>query len=188
MSDFTSAKPKDSDSVSALQPTAVPATSQNAAFPSTEDDYEDERIKPQNDKKIIESASAHETETVPTLGQLTRSTAQAIQRLYKEKLGHSPRRVTCHLIANKLIVWAEGSLTKAERLLSRIGLGKAKALRESLDSVLRQDLIDTIEQRLKVKVVTLLTDTCQESDCTAIVVLLSEQPAIRVSKHTVQYF
>ena len=119
-------------------------------------------------------------ESLPTIGQLMRTTAQALQRLYREQLDHSPKRVTCHLVADKLVVWMEGSITGTEKLLAKFGDDQLQMVRSSIDRAIRQPIVSVIEQHLKVKVVTLMTDTCYRQECTGLLVLLSATPQVRL--------
>ena len=54
---------------------------------------------------------------LPSCGELERSVGQAIQKSYRQHLGHLPTRVSCHLFADKLSVWIEDSLTPVESIL-----------------------------------------------------------------------
>ena len=200
MSDFTSEKSTDSEAPLA-QPEHEKPFHQASLYQSPADTQQADTQQSDNCHKVTRSTDlsvpTESTENVdstdgtddmlPTIGQLTRATAQAIQRFYKEKLSHSPRRVTCYLLGDKLFVWAEGSLTKVERLLSQIEGDKAEKLRQSIDRTVRQELLETIEQQLKVEAITLLTDTCQQHNCTTVVVLLAQQPTVRVAKHLTRY-
>lgn len=54
---------------------------------------------------------------LPSCGELERSVGQALQKAYRQYLGHLPSRVSCHLFANKLSIWIENSLTPVESIL-----------------------------------------------------------------------
>lgn len=121
-------------------------------------------------------------DSLATVGQLMRSTAQAIQRLYRDRLGHTPSRVTCDLLKDKLLVWADNSVTPTERVLYQSGSSELTAVNVAIKSNMRGSVIDIIERHLKVKVVTLLSDACYEHECTAIVALLSDPPQTRPTR------
>ena len=111
-----------------------------------------------------------------------RSTAQAIQHLYRDRLGHTPSRVTCNLINDKLIVWAEDSITRPEQILHASDSDQLLAVSSAVKQGLRDALVQVIEKHLSVKVVTLLSDICYERKCTAMVVHLASTPRTRSSR------
>ncbi|MGL6340107.1 MAG: Na-translocating system protein MpsC family protein, partial [Waterburya sp.] len=41
---------------------------------------------------------------LPTSGQLERTLAQSIQKLYRQELKHSPSKITCQLFGNQLAI------------------------------------------------------------------------------------
>jgi len=113
-----------------------------------------------------------------------RATAQAVQRFYRVQLGHSPSRVTCHVVADKLVIWAENSVTNIEKLLYQFDAPQLEGIRRVVDGVCRQQLIDIIEQKLGVEVTTLVVDTCYEQECTGLIVALASQPKVRSSRQS----
>ena len=61
--------------------------------------------------------TAKKRSELPSCGELERRVGQALQKAYRQSLGHLPSRVTCHLFANKLSVWIENSITPVESIL-----------------------------------------------------------------------
>lgn len=122
---------------------------------------------------------------LPTVGQLMRSTAQAIQHLYRDDVGHTPSRVTCHLVKDKLLVWAENSITRPEQMLFESNSSQLSAVSLAIKSSLKEALTKTVEDKLKVKVITLLSDVSYEQNCTAMVMLLSQSPSVRPTSHRI---
>ena len=121
--------------------------------------------------------------SLPTIGQLMRATAQSVQRLYRTQLGHSPSRVTRHMVADKLSIWAEISVTHIEKLLYQFDDVQLESVRAVIDSVCRPQLIDIVEEKLGVKVITLVSDTCYDQECTGLIVALSDHPQVRSSRN-----
>ncbi|HSM80461.1 MAG TPA: Na-translocating system protein MpsC family protein, partial [Nodosilinea sp.] len=79
----------------------------------------------------------------PTLGQLQRNLAQQFQRLYREQLNHSPGKITCQIIEEKLLLVIEDSVTKPEQLLVDDGQAElAEQIREDLTTALRPQIIE----------------------------------------------
>ena len=137
----------------------------------------------QSDLEQSNSAEHKNGSTLLTVGQLMRSTAQSIQHLYRDRLGHTPSRVTCDLIDNKLLVWAEDSVTRPEQVLSDVGSRQLLAVSIAIKEGLKTPLIALIERHLRVKVVTLFSDVCYQQKCTAMVVLLANPPRVRSSRN-----
>lgn len=111
-----------------------------------------------------------------------RSVAQSVQHLYRDRLGHTPSRVTCDLVNDKLLIWAENSISRPEQMLAMLGSAQLPAVSTTLRQGLRAALIEIVERTLKVKVTTLLSDICYEQNCTVMVVLLASSPRVRPSR------
>lgn len=120
---------------------------------------------------------------LPTIGQLMRATSQGVQRLYRTQVGHAPSRVTCHIASDKLMIWAENSVTRIEKLLYQFDREQLERVHQVVDSVCRPQLVEIIEQTLGVKVEALICDTCYEKECTGVVALLSAQPQVRSNRN-----
>lgn len=121
-------------------------------------------------------------EILPTTGQLMRATAQAIQQLYHTQLGYAPRRVTCHLVAGKLVAWLEGSITPVESSVANDRKERFQQVRSAINNILRRKLIQALEKNLQVEVKTLLIDDCCEQNCTGMIALLANSPRVRPSR------
>lgn len=119
---------------------------------------------------------------LPTTGELMRSVSQSVQRLYRDELGHRTERVTCNLVADKLLIWIEGSVNSVTRLLRRKAAVDVQPLHDALQQVIHQRVACIVEEQLKVEVITLVSDTCYEKECTGLIVWLSKLPAVRIAK------
>ena len=119
---------------------------------------------------------------IPTAGELMRSVSQSVQRFYREELDHKTERVTCNLVADKLIIWIEGSVNSVTRLLRRQSAADIQSLHDVLQQVIHQRVATIVENQLQVKVITLVSDTCYEKECTGLIVWLSALPTVRVAK------
>ena len=134
------------------------------------------------DLAISQEGSQHEGKRLPTNGELMRSVSQAVQRLYRDELTHKTERVTCNLVADKLVIWIEGSVNSVVKLLRREAQSDVQALSNTLQQVIHQRVVDIVEDQLQVKVITLVSDTCYEKDCTGLIVWLAALPDTRVAK------
>lgn len=139
--------------------------------------------------------TAPKPSSLPSCGELERSTGQAIQKAYRQHLGHLPTHVSCHLFANRLSIWIENSLTPVENILfssepspqpSKAQPASdspdpkyAQAVRFAIDQALERRLGQVIEGCLDVNVLTLIAGTSYEQKCTSLTALLSETPTVR---------
>lgn len=117
---------------------------------------------------------------LPTQGQLQRQLSQKFQRLYREQLDHSPGKITCQIIDEKLLLVIEDSVTKPEQLLAEQGESDlAEKVREDLSMALRPQIVELVESNLERQVVDILTDATLDTGRTGVVIILSEPPAVR---------
>ncbi len=162
-------------------------------------------LKPNSDQNQVStenSFAAPKASSLPSCGELERSIGQAIQKAYRQHLGHLPAQVSCHLFANRLSIWIEDSLTPVETILflsdaasvpsspavspleaqsssSSPDSEYAQAVRFAIDQALEQRLSKVIERYLDVSVLTLIAGTCYEQKCTSLTALLSDTPTVR---------
>lgn len=122
------------------------------------------------------------TETLPTNGQLMRATAQAIQQLYHKQLGYAPRRVTCHIVAGKLVAWLEDSITPVESFVASVKKERFQQVRSVINNILREKLRQVLKESLQVEVKAVLIDDCCEQNCTGMIALLASSPRVRPSR------
>ncbi|MGP1386729.1 MAG: DUF2294 domain-containing protein [Thainema sp.] len=119
-------------------------------------------------------------DTRPTAGQLERSLSQQIQALYREELGHCPKRIICQLFESKLAIILEGSITQPEKFLANDGQKElAGQVRDRIDEAIRPQLKDLVEEVLGVPVVDILSDATLETERTGLIVVLDEIPTVR---------
>jgi uncharacterized protein YbcI len=117
---------------------------------------------------------------LPTLGQLQRRLTQRFQRLYRDKLNHTPGKITCQIIDEKVLLVIEDSVTKPEQLLVNEGQTElAEQVREDLSSALRPQIIEIVETVLSRQVLDILTDATLATGRTSVVIILSEPPEVR---------
>lgn len=118
--------------------------------------------------------------STPTRGQMERSLSQQIQALYRNQLEHQPGRVTCQLLAEKLVVVIEDSITQPEQLLVEEGQTElVEQVRSGLSAAIEPQLKALVEEVLDVKVTDLMSDAKLESGRTGIIMMLSEMPQLR---------
>ncbi|MGB3137910.1 MAG: DUF2294 domain-containing protein [Nodosilinea sp.] len=117
---------------------------------------------------------------LPTLGQLQRNLTQQFQRLYREKLNHTPGKITCQILDEKLLFIIEDSVTKPEQLLVNEGQAElAEKVRNDLANALRSPIIEMVETILERQVVDILTDATLTTGRTSVVIILSKPPKVR---------
>jgi len=169
-----------------------------------------EPISPHSDQNQVATEGhfiSPEALSLPSCGELERSIGQAVQKAYRQYLGHLPTRVSCHLFANRLSVWIENSLTPVENILflsdavaapvtstvlassqssqsiepisNTFDEKYAQTVRFAIDRALQQRLGKVIESCLDVSVLTLIAGTCYKQKCTSLTALLSNTPTVR---------
>ena len=118
-----------------------------------------------------------------TRGELERNLSQSIQAFYRSKLGSRTEKVSCHLINEQVAIAIKNPLTPVETLLNGAADSQfARSLRDRIDTIIKQDLIATIENNLGVEVIAMTIDTTVDNNLTGIVALLSQKPKTRDSK------
>ena len=123
------------------------------------------------------------TGIILTRGELERNLSQSIQAFYRSKLGSRTEKVSCHLINEQVAIAIKNPLTPVETLLNGAADSQfARSLRDRIDTIIKQDLIATIENNLGVEVIAMTIDTTVDNNLTGIVALLSQKPKTRDSK------
>ena len=115
-----------------------------------------------------------------TVGELERQLTQGIRSLHLSQLGHAPQKISCHLFSNQLAVTVEGSFLAVEQLFLHNERSElATSVRATIDQLLRPSLISVIETTLDVRVNTVLSNSCSDSNITGIIIVLDKTPAVR---------
>ena len=117
---------------------------------------------------------------LPTFGQLERQLSQSIQKLYREELGHSPRKVTCKLFKNQLSVVIEDALTAVEKALVNKGNEDktVENLNLAINDTIKLKLKTTIETILAVEVEDVLFSSNVDTMRAGAIVILSQLPQV----------
>ena len=118
---------------------------------------------------------------LPTCGQIERDLSQRIQRLYREQLGHCPRKVTCKLFDRKVAVVIEDSLTILQKTLIEEDDGDetVKYVNLAIDNVIRSKLKVAIEEIIEIEVHDVLFDSSSKSNSAGAIVILTQSPLVR---------
>ena len=118
---------------------------------------------------------------LPTCGQIERDLSQRIQKLYREQLGHSPRKVTCKLFDNRLAIVVDDSLTLLQKtLLEQDDPDEtAKYVNLAVDNVIKSKLKIAIEDILGIEVYDILFDSSLKSHLAGAIAILTQSPSIR---------
>ncbi|MBE9043932.1 DUF2294 domain-containing protein [Pleurocapsales cyanobacterium LEGE 10410] len=118
---------------------------------------------------------------LPTRGQLERNLSQTIQKLYRQKLEHSPGKITCQLFGEQLAIVIEDALTAVEKTLIEAGqeTDTVKQLNSTIGSIIESELKSVVETTLSVKVADVLFDTTLKTSRTGVIVTLDRTPEVR---------
>ena len=121
--------------------------------------------------------------TLPTRGQLQRQLSQTIQSLYRLQFGHLPRKVVCHIFADKVAIIAEDTVTGIEQILLEnskpdLAYSVRKAINTAFTAYVKQQVADI----LQIEVIDVLSDSTLDSGHLGIIVFLKNQPEVRLSK------
>lgn len=118
---------------------------------------------------------------LPTCGQIERDLSQRIQKLYRELLGHSPRKVTCKLFDRSLAVVVEDSLTVLQKTLTEENKldGAAKYVNSAIDEVIKSKLKIAVEEILGIEVHDILFDSSVKIQQSGAIVILTKPPLVR---------
>lgn len=121
--------------------------------------------------------------TLPTRGQLERQLSQTLQSLYRQQFGHLPRRITCHIFADKVAIVAEDTITTIEKILfenSKIDL--AHSIRKAISEAFVIQVRQTISTILQVEIIDIVGDSTIDSGYLGMIVFLKNPPEVRLTK------
>ena len=118
---------------------------------------------------------------LPTSGQIERDLSQRVQKLYREELGHCPRKVTCKLFDNQLAIVIEDSLTILQKTLIKEDQQNEinRHLSLTINNIIRSKLKIAIEEILKIQVYEILFDSSLKSQQAGAIAILTQAPLIR---------
>lgn len=116
----------------------------------------------------------------PTRGQLERTLGQRLQALYRDRIGQRPERVTCQFFDEKVAIVLEQIVTPLERFfLESNHQNFAQQIRSEIESTLKAEIIELIEEIAETTVICLLTDTKLDCNCSGIIAVLQKIPSVR---------
>lgn len=121
--------------------------------------------------------------TLPTRGQLERQLSQTLQSMYRKQFGHLPKRITCHIFADKVAIVAEDITTTVERILlenSKIDL--ARSIRMAVSEAFITQVEQTISDILQVEIIDIVGDSTIDSGYLGMIVFLKNPPEVRITK------
>lgn len=118
---------------------------------------------------------------LPTCGQIERDLSQRIQKLYRELLGHSPRKVTCKIFDCSLAIVVEDSLTILQKTLTEENKldEAAKYINSAIDSIIKSKLKVAIEEVLEIEVHDILFDSSLKMQQSGAIAILTKTPLVR---------
>ena len=120
----------------------------------------------------------------PTAGQLERDISQKINALYHKQLAHRAKKVNCHLLDNKIIIFSEEVVTPLEKVLLKApSFHLSHQIRTILDSSIKEKITELIEEIVRVRVINCIYETSIDTDSAVGVVILAASPQVR-SKRT----
>lgn len=122
---------------------------------------------------------------LPTSGQLERELSQAIARLYRDELGHSPGKITCKFFGNYLAIVIEKSRSTLERTLLKENQHSVFIkFNLAINNLVKSRLKVLIEQKLAVKVSNILFDSNLTTPHTGAIFILKQPPIVRPRRTT----
>jgi uncharacterized protein YbcI len=118
---------------------------------------------------------------LPTRGQLERTLAQSIQKLYRQELKHSPSKITCQLFGNQLAIVIEDAITAVEKTLASLKDNNktVKELNAAINEAIESKLKILIEEILAVEVDDILFDSTIKTNRTGAIATLEQPPQVR---------
>lgn len=120
---------------------------------------------------------------LPTCGQLERQLCQTLQAIYRQKFGHSVRKVTCNLFADQLAIVAEDTVTTIEKiLLDNSQSDLADSLRREIIKIFETQIKQTVANILQVEVIDLVSGSTLDSGRIGVIVFLNNVPQTRLTK------
>ena len=121
------------------------------------------------------------SKNLPTSGQLERDISQKVQKLYRQQLEHSPRKVTSQLFGNRLAIIIEDALTAVEKTLvnTEEDNDTAKKLNAAINESIKIKLKILVEEILNVEVEDILFDSTFKTNQTGAIITLKQSPAVR---------
>ncbi len=123
-------------------------------------------------------------DSILTRGEMERNLSQSVQAFYRNRLGCRTEKVSCHILGEQVAIAIRNPITPVETLLNvSTDSDFVQDLRDRIDTIIKQDLIDTIEKILGVEVIAMTINTTISSNLTGIVALLSQKPLTREMKH-----
>lgn len=119
---------------------------------------------------------------LPTRGQLERQLSQTLQSLYRQQFGHLPRKITCHLFADRVAIVAEDTVTSVEKILfNNSKLDLARSIRSAIAETFASQVRQVTWQILQVEVVDIIVDSTLDSGYLGAIVFLDSSPKLRLA-------
>ena len=118
---------------------------------------------------------------LPTSGQLERDISQRVEKLYRQELEHSPRKVTCQLFSNQLAIVIEDALTEVEKILANTDndTDTAQELNTAINQSIKSKLKVLVEEILAVEVDDILFSSTVKTNQAAAIATLKQSPEVR---------
>lgn len=121
-------------------------------------------------------------ENTPTIGELERTIAQNLQKLWREKTGQFPHQAIALFFEKKLVIWLQGILTPLEKTLLSVEDSSYNVVlkRRSIDQILRAEAHSYLSKILiGCETKTVLVTSDLDENCTAVIATLDQLPAAR---------
>lgn len=120
---------------------------------------------------------------MPTRGQLERQLSQETQALYRSLFGHLPKKVVCHIFADKIAIIAEDTVTAIERMLQNSSRSElASDIRTAISEAFIVRLREKIREIMGLQVVDLICDSSLDSGYLGAIAFLEKVPDTRLAK------
>lgn len=117
--------------------------------------------------------------SIMTRQQLELILSQRIQDLYRDRLGQEFAKVSCRLFENKLAIVLEDDVCRPVQILAANNQQDLAAqVRLKLEAAMKPELVQIIEELLKVTVIDWLMDTTLETARTGTIAILGSTPKL----------
>lgn len=131
----------------------------------------------------IESKTSPKANFLPTRKQLEREIAHQFQAFNRQKIGTVPKKVSCTIFDNYLVIMVEGAMTPLETALDRNGQADIiERIRLNINQVFKQQLGKIVREVIGVEVEQCICELDRQTEKSIALIVLEQAPAIRVKK------
>ena len=120
---------------------------------------------------------------LPTRKQLEREIAHRFQAFHRQKIGSSPKKVSCTIFDNYLVVTVEEAISPVELALNEGGqTDVANQIRSNLDRILKQEIDKIVRETVGIAVNQCVGELNLQTEAFITLVVLEQSPVLRVKR------